>query len=379
MKLKKLTICLLTGILATSCIQDEAPNAEADIVTCTLPGDVLNRDPIIENDKVTLIVKKGTDLTALAPHFTLTEGASIVPASGSVLNFTGPQTYVVTSEDGQWKKSYRVEATTSGITTSRYSFENVRFFGEKQYQIFYETDQLGRETMTWASGNPGFALTGVANEEGKYMEYPTYQSPNGYKGNCLGLTTRRTGNLGNRMNMPLASGNLFIGNFDVLNALTNALTATQFGAQFEHIPTYLKGYYKYKAGKTFYVVDKNSPDKLSPVPGRKDIFDIYAVFYESTKELPVLDGTNQLDEATETILAVARITESQAKETDEWTEFYLPFVYRPGKTVDPVKLAQGKYNLTIVFASSIRGDHFEGAPDSTLFIDEVELGYEEEE
>lgn len=378
MKLKKLTICLLTGILATSCIQDEAPNAEADILTCTLPGDVLNRDPIIENDKVTLIVKKGTDLTALAPHFTLTEGASIVPASGSVLNFTGPQTYVVTSEDGQWKKSYRVEATTSGITTSRYSFENVRFFGKNKYQIFYETDQLGRETMTWASGNPGFALTGVTDEEEKYMDYPTYQSPNGYKGNCLGLTTRTTGYLGNMMDMPLASGNLFIGNFDVVNAINNALTATQFGAQFEHIPTYLKGYYKYKAGKTFYVVDKNSPDKLSPVPGRKDIFDIYAVFYESTKELPILDGTNQLDEATETILAVARITESQAKETDEWTEFYLPFVYRPGKTVDPAKLAQGKYNLAIVFASSIRGDHFEGAPDSTLFIDEVELGYEEE-
>ena len=227
--------------------------------------------------------------------------------------------------------------------------------------------------MTWASGNPGFALTGVT---GDYTAYPTYQSDGGYNNKCLALTTRRTGSLGNLMNMPLASGNLFIGTFDVLNALTNALTATQFGAQFENIPTHLKGYYKYKAGETFYVVDKTIPEKLKPVPGKKDIFDIYAVLYESTESLPMLDGTNILDEATETVLAVARI--DNAKETNEWTEFNLPFIFREGKTVDPVKLAAGKYNLTIVFASSIRGNYFEGAPGSTLLIDEVELGCEGE-
>lgn len=377
MRLKNLLACLFLSTIVISCIKDEAPNSEADIETCTLPGDVLNRDAIIENEKVTLIVKKGTDITALAPQFTLTPGATITPASGSTLDFTNPQTYVVTSEDKQWKKTYQIEATASGFTTNRYRFENVRFYSDatsdKKYQIFYETDQYGRENMTWASGNPGFALTGVT---GDYTAYPTYQSDNGRNGKCLGLTTRRTGTLGSWVNMPLASGNLFIGTFDVMNALTNALTSTQFGAQFERIPTYLKGYYKYKAGETFYVMDPNSSDKLKPVPGQKDIFDIYAVFYESTENLPLLDGTNILDEGTETVLAVARI--DNAKETDEWTEFNLPFVFREGKTVDPVKLAAGKYNLTIVFASSIRGNYFEGAPGSTLLIDEVELGYEGE-
>lgn len=33
------------------------------------------------------------------------------------------------------------------------------------------------------------------------------------------------------------------------------------------------------------------------------------------------------------------------------------------------------YNLAIVFASSIKGDLFEGAVGSTLYIDEVELSY----
>lgn len=373
MRLKNLLSCLFLSTIAISCIKDEAPNSEADIETCTLPGDILNRDPIIENEKVTLILKKGTDITALAPQFTLTPGATITPASGSTLDFTSPQIYIVTSEDKKWKKTYQIEATASGFTTNRYRFENVRLDSNGKYQIFYETDQQGKENMVWASGNPGFALTGVS---GDYTAYPTYQAESGRSGNCLGLTTRRTGSLGNWVNMPLASGNLFIGTFDVLNALTNALTSTQFGTQFERVPTYLKGYYKYKAGETFYVVDKTSSDKLRPVPGQKDIFDIYAVFYESTEKLPLLDGTNILDEATETVLAVARI--DNAKETDEWTEFYLPFVFREGKTVDPAKLAAGKYNLTIVFASSIRGNYFEGAPGSTLYIDDVELGYEEE-
>ena len=77
MKLKNLIACFFLGFIMVSCIQDEAPNAEADIIACSVPGDVLNRDPIIENNKVTL------DITALAPKFTLTPGASIIPNSGT--------------------------------------------------------------------------------------------------------------------------------------------------------------------------------------------------------------------------------------------------------------------------------------------------------
>ena len=38
-------VCLLLGITLVSCIRDEALNAEADILTCTVPGDILKRDP----------------------------------------------------------------------------------------------------------------------------------------------------------------------------------------------------------------------------------------------------------------------------------------------------------------------------------------------
>lgn len=41
--------------------------------------------------------------------------------------------------------------------------------------------------------------------------------------------------------------------------------------------------------------------------------------------------------------------------------------------VDKDKLKAGKYNVAIVFSSSIEGDYFRGAVGSTLYIDEVEL------
>ena len=118
MKLKNLIACFFLGFIMVSCIQDEAPNAEADIETCTVPGDVLNRDPIIENNKVTLIVKAGTAITALDPKFTLTPGASIIPNSGTTLDFTTPPYSEVTSEDKKWKKKYEEGVTISGFNNT---------------------------------------------------------------------------------------------------------------------------------------------------------------------------------------------------------------------------------------------------------------------
>lgn len=377
MKLNALAACLLfAGLAAVSCIKEEAPNSEADIESCTLPGDVLNRDPVIENDKVTLHLKKGTDLSSLSPEFTLTPGATISPASGTTRDFTSPQTYEVTSEDGRWKKQYRVEATTSGLTTTVYRFENARMdYSNGKYQIFYETDAAGAEILTWASGNPGFALTGAGSG---YADYPTYQSGIGYRNKCLALTTRRTGSFGARMNMPIAAGNLFLGTFDVLNALKDPLTATRFGMPFDYVPTSLRGYYKYRSGEVFYELDAAASDKLKPVPDRKDRFNIYAVFYESTDDMKTLDGTNALSEENPNVLAVAQIAQDEAVETDEWTPFGIEFVFREGKSVEAAKLAEGRYSLAVVFTSSLYGDRFEGAPGSTLCVDEVTLEYKEE-
>lgn len=62
-----------------SCIRDEAPNAEADILTCVVPADILKRDPVIENNKVTLMVKADIDLAHQSPEFTLTPRCDYFP------------------------------------------------------------------------------------------------------------------------------------------------------------------------------------------------------------------------------------------------------------------------------------------------------------
>ncbi|WP_217178286.1 family 43 glycosylhydrolase [Streptomyces sp. AC495_CC817] len=79
------------------------------IAAATHPS--LKIDALIDDarSKITLPVKEGTDLTALAPQFTLAQGASISPASGTPRDFTRPVTYEVTGSDGA-KRTWTVSA-----------------------------------------------------------------------------------------------------------------------------------------------------------------------------------------------------------------------------------------------------------------------------
>lgn len=358
-------ICLFTWfflcLTLVSCTKDEAPNAEADIVECIVSGDILKRDPIIVNDKVTLMVKTDTDLTGQAPEFKLTPGATIAPVSGTKRDFTSPQKYVVKSEDGLWTKTYTVSYIVAGISTL-YNFEHVELTQEK-FNTFYEVDEIdGGRLFDWASGNTGFALTNMNLSDPK--EFPTSSSDAGKSGKCLKLETKSTGAFGEKLGMPIAAGNLFMGTFDVMSAITSALKATQFGLPFENVPTYLTGFYKYKAGEVFSELGK-------PAAGKKDKCDIYAIFYETDDKVKTLDGTNAFTHPN--LISIARIDDQ--KETDEWTQFYLPFVNKPGKSVDKDKLKAGKYSVALVFSASLEGDRFNGAVGSTLYIDEVELVY----
>lgn len=364
MRLKDLLTCTIGIFLCTSCIKDEAPNAEADILTCTVSKDILKREPIIQNNSITLLVKPSTDVTRQAPQFTLTEGATIDPPSGTIRDFSTPQKYIVTSESKQWKKTYTVTFVSDEIPTF-YEFEDtlVTTQSKGDYFVFAENT---KGSMEWSSGNPGFRLTGVAKDA---YDYPTVQDREGVLGSCAKLITRSTGFFGSMVGMPIASGNLFMGNFEVTSALTDALKSTQFGYPFFHKPTKLVGYYKFKAGEKFMSQGKE-------VPGKKDIFNIYAMFYETDDNVRTLDGYFKADGYKHPNLVSLALIDN-AKETDEWTRFELPFKNIDGKEVDMDKLEAGGYNVAIVISSSADGDLFDGAPGSTLWIDEVELFYED--
>lgn len=173
-------IYILSIIIASSCIRNEALNAEADILSCHLPGVHMTTSPIINNNSVSIFVEPGTDLSDLAPEFTLTPGATINPSTGTKLNFQSPQNYIVTAADGIWKKPYIVSVIDTELATN-YHFEDT--LGGQKYYIFVEREK-GKVIMEWASGNAGYALTGVPKTAD---DYPTFQISEGKNGKCLSL------------------------------------------------------------------------------------------------------------------------------------------------------------------------------------------------
>ncbi len=358
------------ALLSASCIQDEALNTECDIVSIELPTELLLRSPQIENDSIKIIVNDYVDVSALSPKFTLTVGASIEPASGTTRDFSTPQTYVTTSQDGGWHKNYVIYVEKECPVNLKYSFENV--YTETQfnatYDVFYEVnpDNPEEKTMTWASGNQGYAWT---FEGSTPNTFPTFQQEDGYEGKCVELVTRSTGNLGANVKKPIAAGNLFIGRFDLSNAIARPLEATQFGTPFRYNPIYLTGYYKYTPGATYTRMLEDG--SLQEVPDKQDECNIYASFFEVTDDVQNLNGSNVL--SSDNIIASAELDATARKGTADWTYFRIPFELREGKSIDPDKLAAGAYSLTIVFASSIDGDYFSGAIGSRLLVDEVEL------
>ena len=321
MNFKKWTTALMLILTVTSCIQDEALNSEAAIDACT-GADVQLAHINSDSKEINIYVHKGADLSKQQLLFTLPVGATLsadkhypndILNNYDFSNDSHSRTFTVTSEDGEWTATYTVKiipAEVPGI----FHFEDLLPAAGTEYDILYEFQ-------------PGF---------------------------------------GAMVKMYIAAGNLFIGSFDLANALKDPLRATKFGIQYYKRPVSLKGYFKFKAGDVY--TDKGAVQK-----DKKDRFDIYAIMYEANENSFMLDGSNSLDLTSDKLVSIARISEEDAKETDSWTPFELPFKAVNGKSIDPVKLQEGKYKLSIVLSSSVDGAYFKGAVGSTLYVDELEL------
>ena len=66
------------------------------ILTFGLPG----MPAVIAGTRITWTVPHGTDVTSLAPVYMMSDLATGYPYPGTVRNFTAPQTYIVTADDG---------------------------------------------------------------------------------------------------------------------------------------------------------------------------------------------------------------------------------------------------------------------------------------
>lgn len=375
-----------------SCIQDEPLNAECDITgvdTLWLQQNrsLIKGNPRIDNNRVSFTVPYDADRSALAPKFYLTPGArltamvdgvEVADANGMTRDFNTPQTYTAHSQDGQWSKSYEV-SFESEAPIEKLDFENFELDPSGRYQVWFEMDANDASNPRrnyWASGNPGYNLTGLGSSPGVF---PTTAAEGGVSGKCIKLETKDTGMYGmsTKPKMPIAAGNLFIGEFELSKASRYPRKATKFGLPLvRKKPVKLEGYYKYKAGAKF------TDAKKKVQPTMHDTADIYAVVYEIDPDnfMP-LDGDNILTASN--IALMARIDKPAEFEGDmselaaaDWVHFSEPFKPMNGKEFDAERLARGGYAIAIVMTSSRQGAYFEGAIGSTLYVDQLRVVYE---
>lgn len=363
----------LIALVLTSCIRPEAPNAEADILSVEIEGITTLSEPVITNNSVTMRIKPVPDRSALKASFTLTPGATISPEDGTPQDFSSPVKYTVTSEDGQWSKDYTITLIDDGPMTSFFNFEETKRYevteGDERYQIFTLPD--GGE---WSSPNPGFMITLGIFPPTKDQVYDPYAYPvcseeQGYVGKCAKMRTLSTGEAGMMFGSPIAAGTLYLGTFGMS---LDPLKSTHFGVPEKRIPLRMSGYYKYSSGDVFTVYHKEEK-KQEVIEGKRDLFELYAILFETDEETPSLDGTNIKDSPN--IVLKAHLDD--ARESDDWVHFDIPFNPQNGKTIDPQKLADGKYKFTIVMTSSKDGATFSGAVGSTLLVDEVKVTFQE--
>lgn len=384
--MQKKTLSMMIAAAAcgvmTSCFKDEPLNAECDIEQAYVHVD--NPDELFFSPSDTLVnvvsdvsdvvfeIKEGADVSAMAPIFKLTEGATVSPESGSVHDFSDGKvvTYKVTSQDGGWSRAYNVSFRVS-YTVAEYDFENIRLVNGSAGGQYYEWSDLsstGEWLGNWATGNPGFNLSaqfvgGTVPPEG----YPTAPVEDGYEGRGVKLETRSTGSFGSMVGMGIAAGNLFIGEFDPGKALSGpdgAMQATSFGRPFGKMPLRFTGWYKYKSGGE--CVD----GRRNPIPGTHDKGHIYAVLYLNHDDQGTAFTLHGDDVLTSPYVVAAAVV-TDVSDTDGWTEFGVDFEYR--RDIDPALLASRGYNLAVVSTSSIEGASFRGAIGSTLHVDEFKI------
>lgn len=351
--MKKIAFLLIPALLLAGCKKDDEESGEAHILDFALLStsitDFSLEEIFIDDEYSKVLVLSQNDLAgenppiSFTPEITISEGASIVPASGEVVSFNnkdGAVQYTVTAANGQetkWAFTIRdMQLPNAGFEDW---FDTLGVDGNP----FLEPG-LSAESTVWSTANRGTSMFGV---------YNTIPLPDG-NNTLVEITTGET------RTVPITSGTLFTGAFDIEAVLANPTDpdqGTTFGIPFTFRPTAIRFKYKYEAGETLIDGTLINPDNIlggftiDTLEGT-DEFSFWS-------DLEVRDGDN--------IRNIGRAELESSETVEDLTEITIPFVY----TSD-----EKPTHISVVFASSTGGGDFIGAVGSTLIIDDVELIYE---
>ncbi len=407
-------VLLAAAMTTLSSCSEEPLNAECDIESVSLhldePSryfyhdyDTLQVVPSTMSD-ITFIIRSYENVGSLPVTLKVTPGARIYREiyndktnefhNGQMLDFSDEQVQqlVVVSEDGKWSREYNIcvrhDLPSEGNMT--FDFNDYGLDDSGKYYIWNITDENainglfgGAGDMTWKNGNPGYKLS---KSSAKPLDYPSTPvvggGPDG--SDCVKLETMDTGAFGNMVNMRMAAGSMFLGEFDVANALKDALKATRFGLPFTHKPVKFSAWLKYEPSNRFY------QDKMGkPMDGIIDEPDAYIVVYRNQDEQGnrvVLDGNDVL--TNKYIVGMARLPHHTYLDEDgvrrdqlgsdpihgltsEWQKVEMDVEY--SEELDPGILANKGYSLVIGFACSWQGAYFKGSIGNKLYIDNVSV------
>jgi hypothetical protein len=354
--MKNIVIVVLFFVLPLlcSCSSDEVKISENYIEKFEI-SDISPIEIYIKNDQFLIYVwtpqSEYEKLKSEEPIIGVSEGASYTKNGESWV-----AGYTVTAENGNIR-NYSVTIDT--LVPRMYSFDGwEKSQGDAIYYI--------PSSLKWSSGNEGIALAYalLPTKDHKDPEsFPTRKTTEGYKGNAVLMETIVGGEVFGE-NRRLFSGNFFMGNFKVLKAIEDALSAIEIGYIYPAKLKTVKGYYKYIEGPGKFInkdgQEENRPDSCSMLVN----------FYQS--DLPNGKDTTltirNIDDANDLVIARSRWHDCTATD-GKFKEFQIKLENYTRET----DFENHRYKLAISFAASKDGDFYSGKIGSKLIIDEMEF------
>ena len=368
---KPFNINILSGFLIAisvflnSCIDDDH-FGKYDLAKITAFG-VENQVGSVNIDDqalmITVLVDESSDVSKL--KVTTLQVSSFATSSikeGDEADFTNPAQITVTAENGK-TQVYTIIVKLSQAEIQLYNSNSQDWYTVTGSKTYNEPGTSAEETI-WGTGNPGVVTLGAPNV-----------NPYGTPENVHAILKTVELPLGKLLGQGIGAGSMFTGFFK-LN-LSNPISSAKFGIPYSARPKSFSIKYKYSPGPVV------KDGKLNALPNAKDSCDI---------------SVTLTDRSSEPYKQVAVAWFRGGQNITEWKTLNLNFKYgqisspasyeRPKdvyilennkERLVPVVWGTGNEkptHITVVFASSHRGDFFEGAPGSELYVDDLELIYD---
>ena len=264
--------------------------------------------------------------------------------------------------------SYRL-AYDNGTTT--YTSETVNFTTEEATVVHNgnfdlwttsdktiypgEASEAGNTTCFWNTSNPGTSQ-GLGAIGGAVNPTTGVTTEGGYAAQLKST---------NKLSV-FAAASLYTGNFLGLDGMSANM---EFGKPFTSRPSALHGYYKYTP-EVINHVDR-FPDGVTITAN--ETMDQCAIYIALATKSFTFNNKNEdeyIDYANDpAIIAYGELPSGDATTGEGYTEFTIPLVYRD-LTTKPT-------HIIIVCSASKYGDYMTGADNSTLYVDDFELIYDQ--